>query len=382
MHGVTSMEGSNAREWSMGARAALLLVGMLAMLASRGVAHAQPKQPEQPEQPEPESGPGEPIREERVAGDVAEPQGRPWAEGVPRDRRRRAHEHFRAGNVLFSKQASFREAADRYRQALELWEHPAFHYNLGVTQMQLGQQIDAYEHFLAAREHGPRPITEEKYQQAELWLAMLRAQLGELEVVCNEPGAEVVVDGKPIFTGPGHQRVLVLPGSHRVQASKARFVPDIQPVVVDPGDSARVVVAPRVPEHLVTVRRWPRWMPWAVAGAGAVTLAGASVMDWHSTRLFDRFDRDFGDLCPRPSPCEDSELPPALQAQLHGGRNWQWAARATYLVGGATVAASAALLYMNRERIARQKDSMQSDQVSLVPMLTQHGAGVSATWSF
>jgi hypothetical protein len=379
MHGVTSMGGSNGRSRRiMGSRGAIVLAGMF-VIGWPGVAAAQREPPEPQEQ---DTGPGDVVHEDHVAGDLAEPQERPWAEGVPRDRRKRAHEHFHAGNVLFSKEASFREAGDRYRQALALWDHPAFHYNLAVTQMQLGQLVEAYEHFLAARAHGPRPITEEKYQQAQHWLDMLRAQLAELEVVCDEPGAEVVVDGEALFTGPGRRRVMVLPGSHRVQASKARYVPDIQPVVIDPGDSMRVVVTPRIPEHLITVRRWPRWMPWAVAGAGAVALAGASVMDWHSTRLFDRFDDGFGDLCPGSPECRDSDLPESLQAQLHGGRTWQWAARATYLVGGATVATSAALLYMNRERIARRQDSMEPDQVSLVPMLTPHGAGVSAMVTF
>jgi hypothetical protein len=359
----------------MGSRGAIVLAGMF-VIGCPGLAAAQPGPPEQ------DTGPADPVHEDHVAEDLAEPQGRPWAEGVPLDRRKRAHEHFHAGNVLFSKEASFREAGDRYRQALALWDHPAFHYNLAVTQMQLGQLVEAYEHFLAAREHGPRPITEEKYQQAQHWLDMLRAQLAELEVVCDEPGAEVVVDGEALFTGPGHQRVMVLPGSHRVQASKQRYVPDIQRVVVEPGGSERVIVTPRIPEHLVTVRRWPRWMPWAVAGAGAVALAGASVMDWHSTRLFDRFDRDFDKYCLPAPGCAESSLPGPLRETLHGARRWQWGARATYLAGGATVAASATLLYMNRERIARQKDSMQSDQVSLVPMFTQHGAGVSATWSF
>jgi tetratricopeptide (TPR) repeat protein len=362
----------------MGSRAASVLAGTLVLLAFPAVAPAQPEPPERG------AGPGDTVheQEQRVLDDVNEPRGLTWAEGVPLDRRKRAYEHFRAGNLLFSREADFPEAADRYRAALELWDHPAFHYNLGITQMQLGQQIDAYEHFLAARKHGAHPITEQKYQQAKEWLDRLRAQLGELEVICNEPGAEVVVDGKSLFTGPGRQRVMVLPGSHRVQASKPRFVPDIQPIVIDPGDSKRVTVTPRIPEHLITVRRWPRWMPWAVAGAGAVALAGASVMDWHSTRLFDRFDHGFHEICSGSPACRDAELPAALQEDLHDGRTWQWAARATYLAGSVTVATSAALLYLNRERIARQKDSMEPDHVSLAPMLMQHGAGVSAMLSF
>jgi hypothetical protein len=374
----------------MRAHTALFLATAFVAL-SGGTARAQeaPDQPGEPPGTSPgappgaSEGPGDTVTadEPRVRDDVTDPSRLPWARGIPREKRQRAYELFLEGNNVI-KDGFFGKAADKYKEALALWDHPAFHYNLGIAQMNLDQLIEAYDRFLAARKHGPRPITAAKYRQAQRYLDMLRKQLGEIEVICNEPGAEVAVDGKPLFAGPGRQRVMVRPGGHRVEASKRRFMPGVEQVVINPGDSKRVTVTPQIPEHLVTVRRWPEWIPLAVAGAGAVTLAGAGVMDWHSTRLFDRFDRDFDMLCRMSSGCRESQVPPALQEQLDRAHLWQWGARATYVIGGLTITTSAVMLYLNRERLVSERRLDDTGAMSLLPMLTPDGAGVSAALRF
>jgi hypothetical protein len=385
----------------MGTCRALFLAGIVSMFAS-GPAGAQeePGGQDEPSEPGDEQGlqpgeaseqqrpqPGDPSNavteaEQRVRDDVTETKGRPWTEGVPLDKRQRAYELFLEGNNDI-KEGFFGKATDKYKEALAHWEHPAFHYNLGIAQMNLDQPIEAYDRFLAARKHGSRPLGKEKYQLTQKYLDMLRKQLGEIEVICNEPGAEVAVNGKPLFAGPGRQRIMVRPGGHRVEASKRRFMPDVQQVVMNPGDSKHVTVAPQLPEHLLTVRRWPQWIPWAVAGAGVVALAGASTMDWHSTRLFDQFDRDFGMQCPGTNNgCSDTEIPGPLRVQLANAYGWQWAARTTYAVGGLTLAASAALIYLNRERVVRERIMDESTIMSFSPMLMPHHVGVSALLRF
>lgn len=319
--------------------------------------------------------------EQRVLADVKDAKGRPWSEGVPLEKRQRAYELFMEGNSII-KEGFFGKAADKYKEAAALWDHPAFHYNLGIAQMNLDQLIDAYERFLAARKHGPRPITKEKFDQAQKYLDLLRKQLGEIEVICNEPGAEVAVDGKPLFAGPGRQRVMVRPGGHRAEATKRGYLPGIQQVVLNPGDSKRVTVTPQLPEHLATVRRWPQWIPWAVAGAGAVVLAGAGTLDHLSTNRFNEFDRGFDKLCGGFLGCMDAEVPGDLHAKLGQGRSLQWGARVTYLAGGVTMITGTALLYLNRERIVRERGLIQSDQMSINPMLMPHGAGMSAQLRF
>lgn len=313
---------------------------------------------------------------------VPDDRDRPWVHGVPLASRKQAHALFLEGNTII-KEGMFGKAAEKYRAALDLWDHPAFHYNLGIAQMNLDQIIDAYHRFRAARRHGARPIGEDKYEQAQVYLTLLGNQLAEIEVVCSEPGAEVALDGKPLFRAPGRQRVMVRPGGHRAEATKPGRLPDTKQAVLDPGDSTSITLAPKFPEQLATARRWPQWLPWAVAGAGAVVLAGAGGMDWHSSRLFDRFDREFDDTCPgNTNGCLSSELPASLRAKLDDAESWQWSARATYVVGGVTLAASAVLVYLNRDRIVLERKPEAPGAVTMDVALTPGGAGVSARLHF
>jgi hypothetical protein len=306
--------------------------------------------------------------------------GRPWVQGVSLGNRQRAYELFLEGNTII-KDGFFGQAADKYKAALELWDHPALHYNLGIAQMNLDQIIEAYHHFQAARHHGPRPIGEDKYEQAEVYLNLLGNQLAEIEVVCDEPGAEVALDGKPLFRAPGRQRIMVRPGGHRAEASKPGHLPDVRQAVLDPGDRERVRLAPQRPAQLATTRRWPQWIPWAVAGAGVVVLGGAAAMDGHATDLFQQFDRAYTTHCPGARGCPREEIPAELNAQLDNAHAWQRAAIITYVTGGVTVATSAALLYLNRERIVSERRS-DDDIVSVSPMFLPEGGGISTIIRF
>jgi hypothetical protein len=307
--------------------------------------------------------------------------GRPWNQGVPLGDRNQAYELFLRGNAII-KDGFFGLAAEKYKAALDLWDHPAFHYNLGIAQMNLDQIVEAYQQFVAARRHGPGPIGEDKYQQAQVYLNLLRNQLAEIEVICDEPGAEVALDGKPLFRGPGRQRIMVRPGGHRAEASKPDRLPDVRQVVLDPGDRNSVTLVPQLPAHLATTRRWPRWIPWTVAGAGVVALGGAGFMHRHSSALFDRFDREFDELCPGEMGCMDRELPGRLRSQLDRAYTWQWASRATYAAGGLTVATSAVLLFLNRERIVHERRPKEASGPSLSLVLMRDAAGVSAYLRF
>lgn len=341
-------------------RRAVVLAGFLALTGSATGAQAQ---------------------QEDIIRAVAVDDGPPWARGVPLEIRKQAHGLFLEGNALIE-DGLFGKAAARYERALALWDHPAFHYNLGIARMNLDQIIEAHERFREARRHGSQPIGQDRYKQAQVYLNLLGNQLATVEVVCDEPGAAIALDGKPLFIGPGRQRVKVRPGGHRVEASKDGRMPDVQQAVLDPGGSARVTLAPQLPEHLVTTRRWPVWVPLAVAGAGALAVAGANLMDHHSSTLFDGFDGAFDRRCPGPDGCLDSEVPRGLHAQLGRARAWQWAARVTYVAGGLAVVSGAALLYLNRERLVRVRGAEAPASMSVEPMLAPRGAGVSAHLRF
>ena len=80
----------------------------------------------------------------------------PWVTGVSREQRQQANHIFQQGNALI-REGLFADAAEKYEQALALWDHPGFRYNLAITQINLDQPIEAYESFRYAIRFGAQP---------------------------------------------------------------------------------------------------------------------------------------------------------------------------------------------------------------------------------
>ncbi len=305
----------------------------------------------------------------------------PWVRNVPLVDRKRAYQLFLDGNDLM-KQGLFRQGAEKYRDALALWDHPAFHFNLSVAQMNLDQIIKAYEGFEKARMHGPRPIGEDKYEQAQYYLNVLGNQLSELEIVCREPDAAVAIDGTPLFHGPGERRIRVRPGRHRVDANKDGREADIQELVLAPGDKKRVVLQPQLPALLVTERYWPVWVPTIITGAGLAIAGGSRMMQMRASGLFDEYDGAIGRLCTGPNGCRAAEVPTSLRRRLDQANQWQWGARIGYAVGGAAITSSVILFFLNRERAVIQRRSDESAVQTFMPTAIPNGAGIHVQIQF
>jgi hypothetical protein len=122
----------------------------------------------------------------------------PWGQGVSDADRDRAIAIFLAANVLLE-DTLFARAAAGYEEALAIWDHPAFRYNLALARIHLDQPIAAYESLELAVRHGPEPLSsQDRYDHALRYLELLRNQLAHVEVTCDEPGATVTLDGKPL----------------------------------------------------------------------------------------------------------------------------------------------------------------------------------------
>lgn len=356
MHAVDT---GHARTWRLAA--------VLAVLVTAGVSHAQDAE-------EPELQPDRAGEES-----AATPGGVPWIQGQSMEARKRARELFLEANVLLA-DTLFARAAAKYEQAIATWAHPAFFYNLALARIHLDRPIEAYESMRQAVRHGPEPLGEDLYQNAQNFLALLDGQLAEIEVVCDEPEATVTLDGNPLFVGPGQRTLMALPGGHVLMASKNGRLPDSEQIVLAPKQKARFTLAPAYPDRVLTVRRWPAWRPWAVLGASAVVMAGGRYLDWRAEQGFARFDRALAAACTGTRGCEASDVAASAYEQRDHARALQWSARATYLAGGAVFTGSAVLLYMNRERQVRRRGP--SAHLVLVPVLMPHFAGASARWEF
>lgn len=322
------------------------------------------------------------------AAAVAAPAARntPWSNGVPMAQRQTAREIFLSANDLARKRF-FASAAAQYRQAIEIWPHPAFAYNLALSQLQLDQPIEAHANLERAIEHGPEPL-DGRYIQARQQLALIESELSRLEVSCTEPGAQVMLDGKLLFKGPGRHRAIVRPGAHQLVATRHGLTPIVQQIVVAPGEKGGFALTFEYPEVAVSTRPWPTWRSQAVIGASAALLLAGGVLDWHSSRMFDEYDQMVRDWCPRG--CTDAMLPPGLDDLESRASREQRLAVITYAVSGAVLGTGLVLTYLGRERMTRRRmrpplergPEASSVSGALAPFVTPDSIGVSAALRF
>lgn len=308
-----------------------------------------------------------------AAQKAAEPE-RPWARGVSPDRQKRALELFRDGNAAL-KESLFVKAAQIYRQALDLWDHPAIHYNLGLALVNLDQPVETYEHLEAALKYGAAPLDSDKFEQAQRYKALIEKQVARADVRCDLDGAEVRFDGKPIFTAPGRWQGLVRAGPHTVVATREGYLPFEQSATLVGGDAKIFDVALLRAEDLTEYRRlWPAWIPWAVVAGGAV-VTGASVGLHLSARSgYQAYDEGIqGCLDPVTGGCV-----PALELSQRksSADALQGVAIAGYAVGGAALVAGAVLVYVNRLQPYQKSVDVQPS-VTLVPSFGPAGAGAT-----
>jgi hypothetical protein len=126
----------------------------------------------------------------------------------------------------------------------------------------------------------------------------------------------------------------------------------------------------------VTVRYIPAWIPWASLGVGAAVLGVGGYMDREASDALTAFDVDFNRRCPRG--CTEVEAP-GFDARLARIGRDQDVARGMYIAGGAVVVVSAALLYVNRERVVRRTDD---DTISMTPLAGPGALGLTARVRF
>lgn len=316
--------------------------------------------------------PGQPVADIAPGADDSK---KAWFEDTTEAERQRAREIFLEGNRLIYVPA-FAEAAQKYQEAIDIWENPAFYYNLAIAQINLLQPTAAYQSLQKSLRYGPVPLGQDKYDRALEYMKSLEAQLARVRITCKQPGVEVSMDGRMLFVGPGTYEAVVQPGAHQLVASKEGYLTESRQLVGTPGQESQVELRLRLATQVLTARRFAVWKPWAVVAGSAVLLGGAAYLDFKTSSDFDEFDTAFHSRCP--AGCVDSQLPAEFTDQLSQARTQQDIALATYAVGGALLATGAVLLYVNRERVIRIDDDNEPSPVSLIPVITTESAGLSA----
>jgi tetratricopeptide (TPR) repeat protein len=303
----------------------------------------------------------------------AEPE-RPWAKGVSPVKQKQALELFRQGNASL-KESQWRIAADRYREALALWDHPAINYNLALALLQLDQPIETSERLEASLKYGPAPLDADKYEQAQRYKALVEKQVARVELSCDVEGAAVKLNGQQVFVGPGQYKALVRAGPITVVAAKDGFLTNEQSPVLLGGETKRLELTLVAAEQALEYRRlFGAWIPWTVLGAGVALAGGGLGLHLSARNQFSVFDTGIeGCTDPRTGGCVPSLDLAATRTQ---GQGQQATAMVLYGVGGAAIVTGAILLYVNRLQPYRADVKLES-ALRLLPSVGPNGAGVT-----
>jgi hypothetical protein len=311
---------------------------------------------------------------------AAQEPERPWARGVSKERQDRALALFKEGNAHFE-EGRYREALAKYREAIPHWDHPAIRYNIAVCLVHLDQPLAAYEELEKGLAYDGAALAPALRNQAYTYRKLLRGQLAELKVVTRDQGADVRLDGRQILVGPGEVTQLVTPGAHQLVASKKGYLTESRSLSLFP-DKTHVETLELVPLDAATntrlVRRWARWKPWAVLGAGAgVALLGVP-LQLKSRADMKSYDDEVGTLCPEG--CPASTLPGAVRDEKSRAELENAIAVSAFATGGAVLVTGAVLLYLNQPRAVtvEKTPGAAPRRVSVAPGL----GSLSVTFTF
>jgi tetratricopeptide (TPR) repeat protein len=300
--------------------------------------------------------------------------GKPWTEGVSPVAKSTALALFQQGNELYAK-SEYRQASEVYRQALSHWRHPSIQGNLATCLIHLERPLEALAELEQALRFGAEPFEKHIYDQLLLNQKLLLQQTAEVQFAGELAGAEITFDGETVEKPERWRRVLV--GRHPVVAKKRGYLPFTANVDTLPG--TQTTIRPQwtsIDQAITYERRWNVWGPWATLGAGAlVTAAGIPLQQAaHDNR--DKYENRFAELCP--TGCDRSTLPTDVQKLDDRRRLQNGLAISAYVLGSATMATGAVLIYLNRPIATERKQPAPS----LVLLPSFDHPGVSITMPF
>jgi hypothetical protein len=302
---------------------------------------------------------------------------RPWADSASPEQQTEALALFKDGNTLFA-ESQHAAALAKYRDALRLWDHPAIRYNAAVALINLDQPLAAAAELDSALRFGDAPLGAETHKQALLYKKLLSGQLADLRVACDEPAAEVMLDGQQLFVAPGEKTLRLLPGPHSLVARKSGFLDDARALQLPPGrrtdEAMKLVSLASLPTH--TVRRWTAWKPWALFGAGIVVAAVGIPLIVDAKHSFDRFDTEIATSCP--NGCAPGALPTGAVEARDRALAENGASIAMFAVGGAVAAAGVVVLILNQPRAEVKRPA----PFALVPSLGPSSVALTAKLTF
>lgn len=295
----------------------------------------------------------------------------PWAVGVAPHDQTRANELFAEANTLFAQQAHA-PALDKYRAAVALWDHPLIRFNMAVTLIRLDRMLEAADALDGALRFGEQPFTPAVYAQALDYQKLVNGRVGTIEVTCAQPGARVLLDGKPWFTCPGTRKQRVVVGQHTVLGEHRAFMSKVIEAAIGGGVVTKMrVELVSLESTLVEERRFGAWVPWTVIGVGATTmLAGFYLLGTASSQI-ELFEREVAMTCPEG--CVLEAVRPDLVQMRKDAHEVGDVGSGVMVAGVVGISVGVMLVVLNIPRKRLPK-------LDVAP--TQGGASASASWRF
>jgi len=278
---------------------------------------------------------------------------RPWAHGVSPEQQQKALKAFAEGNELL-RDALFVRAAEKYREALRYWDHPAIHYNLALALVNLDQPVEMYDALEKAMAYGAAPLDQDKFERARGYKLLVEKQLARFDIVCATPGAVVYLDGHPLFTGPGRRQGRIRTGEHTVLAKGNGYAPTQLVDKLGAGEVLRLNLKLFTDHELTRYRRvMPGWVPWTVLGSGVAIAAVGGLLHVQARDDFDEYDRLIG-ACAEGDPRGGCSSPSVgILGVRNRAENEQTVAIIGYVVGAVAAATGLTLAAFNREEAFR-----------------------------
>ena len=302
---------------------------------------------------------------------------RPWASGVTRGEQTAALQMFHDGNVQLN-DGLFAKAAEKYREALKHWDHPAIHYNLALALMNLDQPIEAFESFQVSVKYGEAPLqSRDKFDHAKDYMLLLDKQIAEVEVTCNKKGAKVSVDGKEVFVAPGTFKGKVRAGKHTFVAELEKHPTRIDAPYISPGAPFRIELKLYTVAELTRYhRKWQAtWMPYAVIGGGVLAGVVGGLLELAATSNYKSYDDKIA-ACNTSSMNGGCAQSPELTDLKNSGDTKKTAGFVMYGIAGAAIVTGTALWWLNRpEAYQIRAEDLNENQITFAPVVAPGFAG-------
>jgi tetratricopeptide (TPR) repeat protein len=305
--------------------------------------------------------------------DAVRTGGEPWFRQASAEALRQAHALF-AQAIEKHQQLLRGDALALYEQALALWDNPDIQWNLALVLEDLGQYLRAHEQLESTLRWGTALGPERLREVRDRMRTLETQRLARIETSREEPAAVITLDGVPWLPHAGRRSTLVLPGEHYLTASKPGYIPVTRSVVVKAGQQARVAL-PMDEDRLLETRRWTAW---AVIGAGVAVASAGAVLE--RSAFADQYD--FENKVARCSAeasngsCDASQFADPETIKLKNRF-----AIGMIAAGGTTVAVGLVLTWLNRQA-AHRAEPRPPSRIELTPILSSHGAELSALVRF